>query len=72
MILADKNSQHYNKVTHDKWKIANPDITLEQAIYCEDILLEYVNGKKEQTVVLGKINSYLKANGLIKDINNEK
>tara|TARA_R100000544_G_C2222393_1_gene58364 strand:- start:112 stop:330 length:219 start_codon:yes stop_codon:yes gene_type:complete len=72
MILADKNSEHYKKVTHDKWKIANPDISMEQAIHCEDVLLEYVNGKKEQSIALGQINAYLKDNGLIKDVNNEK
>ena len=66
MILADKNSEHYKKVTHNKWKVANPEITMEQAIYCEDILLEYVNGEKEQTAALGQINTYLEATGLIK------
>tara|TARA_R110000803_G_scaffold74903_6_gene139145 strand:+ start:4638 stop:4856 length:219 start_codon:yes stop_codon:yes gene_type:complete len=72
MILADKDSEHYKKLTHNKWKIAAPGISLEQAIYCEDILLEYVNGKKEQTSALGQINIYLQASGLIKNINNEK
>ena len=65
MIIADKNSEHYKKVTHDKWKIAAPGISMEQAIYCEDILLEFVNGKKEETAALGQINIYLEANGLI-------
>ena len=66
MIISDKNSEHYKKITHDKWKVAAPEITLEQALYCEDILLEYVNGKKEQAATLGQINVYLEANGLIK------
>lgn len=66
MIIADKDSEHYKKVTHDKWKAAAPKISLEQAIYCEDILLEYVNGKKEQGAALGQINVYLEAQGLIK------
>ena len=66
MIVADKDSEHYKKVTHDKWKVAAPKISLEQAIYCEDILLEYVNGKKEQVEALSQINIYLEAQGLIK------
>lgn len=66
MIIGDKNSEHYKKITHDKWKVAAPEITLEQALYCEDILLEYVNGKKEQKAALGQINIYLEAQGLIK------
>jgi hypothetical protein len=66
MIIGDRNSEHYKKITHDKWKVAAPEITLEQALYCEDVLLEYVNGQKEQAAALGQINVYLEANGLIK------
>lgn len=66
MIIGDKNSEHYKKITHDKWKVAAPEISLEQALKCEDILLEYVNGKKQQEEVLHEINSFLETNGLIK------
>ena len=68
MIVADKDSEHYKKITHDKWKVVAPDISLEQAFYCEDVLLEYMNGKKEQAAALGQINIYLEGNGLIKKI----
>jgi hypothetical protein len=66
MLLSDKDSEHYKKITHDKWKVAAPDISLEQAFYCEDILLEYINGDKEQAAALGQINVYLEGLGLIK------
>jgi len=66
MIISDRDSEHYKKITHDKWKAVAPGIKLEQALYCEDVLLEYVNGKKEQKAALGQINIYLEAQGLIK------
>ena len=66
MIIGDRNSNHYKKITHDKWKAVAPDISLDQALYCEDILLEYVNGTKEEVAALGQINIYLEANNLIK------
>jgi len=66
MILSDKDSEHYKKITWDKWKVATPDISLEQAFYCEDVLLDYINGNKEQAAALGQINIYLEVNGLIK------
>tara|TARA_R110001592_G_scaffold233423_1_gene491044 strand:- start:5972 stop:6181 length:210 start_codon:yes stop_codon:yes gene_type:complete len=68
MIIRDKDSEHYRKITHEKWKVATPEITLEQSLHCESILLEFVNGKKEEASALGEINIYLTINGLIKPL----
>lgn len=68
MILGDKDSEHYRKITHEKWKVATPDITVEQSLHCESILLEFVNGDKDESSALGEINIYLKINGLIKPL----
>jgi hypothetical protein len=68
MILEDNDSEHYRKITHDKWKVATPDITIEQSLHCESILLEFVNGDKDEASALGEINIYLTINGLIKPL----
>jgi hypothetical protein len=66
MLISDKNSEHYKKITHEKWKAVANEITLEQAIYCEDMVLEYVNNQKSMKEVLEDINKYLEINNLIK------
>lgn len=66
MLISDKNSEHYKKITHEKWKAVANEITLEQAMYCEDILLQYVNNGKSVEDVLEEINKYLEINNLIK------
>lgn len=68
MIIGDKDSEHYRKITHEKWKVAAPEISVEQSLHCESILLEFVNGKKDESSALGEINLYLEINGLIKPI----
>jgi hypothetical protein len=70
MIIGDKDSEHYRKITHEKWKVAAPKINIEQSLHCESILLEFVNGKKDESSALGEINIYLEVNGLIKPKNN--
>ena len=69
MIIGDTDSEHYRKITHEKWKVVAPKISVEQSLHCESILLEFVNGDKEESSALGEINIYLEGNGLIKPTN---
>jgi len=65
MIVVDKNDPRYVSLTHNKWKQMLPSITEESALHCEDLHLEFVNGKKEEVEALKEINEYLIGKGLI-------
>lgn len=65
MIVVDENSEHYKKVTLNKWKQTLPQITEEDALYCERQLINFANGEQTEEETLTEINKYLKEKGLI-------
>lgn len=65
MIVVDENSEHYKKVTLNKWKQTLPQITEEDALYCERQLINFANGEQTEEEALTEINKYLKEKGLI-------
>jgi hypothetical protein len=66
LIVADRNSEHYRKNAHDKWKAVAPEINLEDALHCEDLFIDYVNGKTIYDIARKEINVFLIDKGLIK------
>lgn len=66
MFIVDENDSEYQKESHDKWKAMVPEITLEQALHCEKLYMEFVNGTKSESIFLAEVNEYLSRKGLIK------
>ena len=71
MIIVDENSEHFKKVTTTKWKQTLPNISEEQAIYCEKQLIAFANKEKTEEDALAEINRYLIEHDVIK-INQNK
>lgn len=66
MIVVDENSDHFKKMTTIKWRETLPQISEEQAIYCEKQLIAFANKEKTEQEALTEINRYLTEKGLIK------
>ncbi len=66
MIVVDRNDPRYVSMTHNKWKQSIPAISEEDALNCEDIFIEFANGKKTEEIALKEINEYLTKKGLLK------
>lgn len=71
MIVVDENSEHYKKVTLNKWKQTLPQIEEEDALYCERQLIDFANKKLTQEEALGNINKYLSEKGLLNESNRD-
>lgn len=65
MIIVDKNDPRYVSATHTKWKQTLPAISEEAALHCEDLWIDFANGKKEEAETLKEINDYLIKKGFI-------
>jgi hypothetical protein len=78
MIVVDENSDHFKKMTTIKWRQTLPQISEEQAIYCEKQLIAFANKEKTEQEALAEINKYLtelkliKLNGSISDTSTEQ
>lgn len=67
MIIIDKNDSRYVSLTHNKWKQTLPSMTEEDALHCEDLLIEFYNKVKTEEEALKEINDYLKEKGHINE-----
>lgn len=65
MLIFEENEEQL-KMILDKWQKLIPEINVDQALKCEKLYIDYVNGKISEEKYLKDTNGYLIKQGLIK------